>query len=293
MWSAAMGRLFPYWSPGAHLDLALPEGLGRQYSLCGGSADGMTLRFAVLREPAGRGGSRFLHEAVAVGDTLEVAALRNNFPLVEADRYLLVAGGIGITPLLAMARQLESQGRDWTLLYGGRNRASMAFLEPLAEFGDRVIVRPADECGLLDIAGFLGADAPGKVAYCCGPEPLIAAVEAHCADWPEEALQLERFHPRMQAAPPAAAGSFLVELRQSGITIEVPADRTIADVAEDAGVYIPRSCNEGTCGTCITKVIEGLPDHRDSFLRPKQRAENKRIMPCCSRSLSARLVLDV
>jgi ferredoxin-NADP reductase len=233
-----------------------------------------------------------LHDQLAIGDEIAITALRNNFPLVDADRYLLVAGGIGITPILAMARLIESRGQDWQLLYGGRTRASMAFLEELAPFGDKVMIRPEDEFGLLDLGSFLGAAAPGKIAYCCGPEPLIAAVERHCADWPEEALQVERFRPREQEAH-GADRSFEVELRRTGKVLTIPPDRSIADVLDDAGIHIPRSCNEGTCGTCITKVVEGVPDHRDSFLRPGQRAENKRIMACCSRSLSARLVLDV
>ncbi len=286
------GSAWPEWTPGGHLDLALCEGLNRQYSLCGNPADRHRLQFAVLREPASRGGSTMLHEQINAGDRLAVLELRNHFPLIEADRYLLVAGGIGITPLLAMARELDRTGKDWTLLYGGRTRRSMAFVEELRGFGDRVQVRPQDEFGLLDLAGFLGEPEAGNVAYCCGPEALLQAVEAHCAGWPDEALQIERFHPRAEIAD-AASGTFEVELRRSGMIVTVPANKSIADTLEDIGVHIPRSCNEGTCGTCITKVIEGTPDHRDAFLRLKQRAENKRIMACCSRSLSPRIVLDI
>lgn len=283
---------WPEWTPGAHVDLALGRGMNRQYSLCGRPEDRQHLRFAVLREPAGRGGSAHLHDKLRVGDPLNVIAVRNHFPLIAAERYLLIAGGIGITPLLAMARELERTGQDWQLLYGGRSRASMAFLYEMATFGDRVQVRPQDECGLLDLAAFIGAAQPGKVVYCCGPEPLLQAVEAQCASWPEDALQIERFHPRAQEVK-LASPAFDVELRKSGLTIAIAPDQTIADALDSIGVHIPRSCNEGTCGTCITKVLEGTPDHRDSFLRPKQRAENKRIMVCCSRSLSPRLVLDV
>jgi ferredoxin-NADP reductase len=283
---------WPEWAPGAHVDLALGRGMNRQYSLCGQPEDRKHLRFAVLREPASRGGSATLHDKLQVGDPLDVLAVRNHFPLIEAERYLLIAGGIGITPLLAMARELERTGKDWGLLYGGRSRASMAFLDEMAAYGDRVQVRPQDEFGLLDLAAFIGAARPGKVVYCCGPEPLLQAVEAQCADWPEEALQIERFHPRLQEVK-LTSPAFDVELRKSGLTITIPPDQTIADALDAIGVHIPRSCNEGTCGTCITKVLEGIPDHRDSFLRPKHRAENKRIMVCCSRSLTPRLVLDV
>lgn len=286
------GTAWPDWSPGAHVDLVLDHGLGRQYSLCGDALDRQHLRFAVLREPASRGGSAMLHEQVGVGDTLPVVAVRNNFPLVEADQYRLVAGGIGITPLLAMARELERQGKNWTLLYGGRTRASMAFLAELAHYGEKVTIRPQDESGLLDLASFLGSAESGKVAYCCGPEALIQAVEAHCAGWPEDAVQIERFRPR-EPGSSVNSGPFEVELRKSGIIVQVPADKSIADALDEVGIHIPRSCNEGTCGTCITKVLEGTPDHRDSFLRPKQRELNNKILVCCSRSLSPRLVLDV
>lgn len=286
------GEPWPEWAPGAHVDLNLAGTLGRQYSLCGDPRDRGRLEFAVLREPASRGGSALLHEGTAVGGTIGVVAVRNNFPLVEAEHYLLVAGGIGITPLLAMARELERQGKSWHLLYGGRTRASMAFLAELARYGDRVTIRPEDEFGLLDLAGFLGTAEPGKVTYCCGPEALIQAVERHCEQWPEEALQIERFRPREQDRW-VTSGAFEIELRRAGMTITVPADKSIADALDEVGIHIPRSCNEGTCGTCLTKVLEGVPDHRDSFLRPKQREQNNKILVCCSRALSDRLVLDV
>ena len=285
------GSDWPQWAPGAHVDLALRRGLNRQYSLCGDPADTRHLRFAVLREPASRGGSAMLHEGLRPGDAIDVVALRNAFPLVAAARTLLVAGGIGITPLLPMVRALAGAGADWHLLYGGRSRASMAFLSELAGFADRVTVCPQDETGLLDLAGYLGDHAPGTVAFCCGPEPLIAAVEAHCVGWPEEALQIERFHAKAQENT-VRNGAFDVELRKSGLTLTVPADQTIADTLDSVGIHIPRSCNEGTCGTCLTKVLEGVPDHRDSFLRPKQREANNRILVCCSRALSDKLVLD-
>lgn len=286
------GGSLPAWESGAHVDMMLAPGISRQYSICGDPADRSCLRFAVLREPESRGGSILLHEKFNVGDEVQVVAVRNNFALVPAELTLLVAGGIGVTPLLAMARELERQGHAWRMLYGGRSRASMAFLDELSFYGDKVIVRPQDEFGLLDLASFLGAPEPGKVAYCCGPEPLIKAVEAYCADWPEESLQIERFRPKEQE-PHLPDAPFEVELRQSGKTVTVAPGQSIADALEQVGVFIPRSCNEGTCGTCLTRVIEGTPDHRDSFLRPKQRAKNNSIMVCVSRSLTQRLVLDV
>ena len=285
------GAALPAWAPGAHVDLALTETLSRQYSLCGDPTDRTHLRCAVLRDAHSRGGSRLMHDAVAAGDTLRVIGVRNAFPIVAATHYLLIAGGIGVTPLLAMAQELERQGKPWQMLYGGRSRASMAFLSELAVYGAKVLIRPEDEFGLLDLAGFLGTTEPGKVAYCCGPEPLIKAVERHCAAWPEDLLQIERFRPKVTTVvgidPP-----FEVELRQSGVTVTVPTGESIADTLDAIGIHIPRSCNEGTCGTCLTRVIEGLPDHRDSFLRPKQHAKNDRMLVCCSRSLTPRLVLD-
>lgn len=289
---ASDGADMPSWSPGAHVDLALAPGMNRQYSLCGNPADRRTARFAVLKELQSRGGSIMLHDQVKSGDDLEVVAFRNHFPLVTAERFLLIAGGIGITPLLAMARELDWQGKGWALLYGGRTRSHMAFLDELETFGDKVLVRPQDEFGLLQLAAFLGSEEPGKVVYCCGPEPLIKAVEAYCANWDESALQIERFHPK-DPEPHAPDSAFEVELRRSGKTVTVQAGQSIADALEEVGVVIPRSCNEGTCGTCLTKIIEGLPDHRDSFLRPKQREKNNTILVCCSRSRTSRLVLDV
>lgn len=286
------GAAWPEWEPGAHVDVVVPGDLNRQYSLFGDPADREHLHFAALREPASRGGSAALHERIGLGDPLPVIAVRNNFPLVEASEYLLVAGGIGITPLLAMARELERRGKNWTLLYGGRNRTSMAFLDDLATYGDNVMIRPQDEFGLLDLSAFLGAAKPGKVAFCCGPEPLIQAVESCCSGWPEESLQIERFRP-MEQDTAAVSKPFEVELRKSGVTVTVPADKSIADALDEVGIHIPRSCNEGTCGTCLTKVLEGEPDHRDSFLRPKQRVLNNKMLVCCSRSLSPRLVLDI
>lgn len=286
------GGDFASWTPGAHIDLLIADGLERQYSLCGSVGDRQRLRIAVLREPESRGGSRALHEGLSTGDVLAIRGPRNNFPLIEAADYVFVAGGIGITPFLPMIAELEATDRSWRLLYGGRSRASMAFLDELAIYGDKVSVKPEDETGLLDIAGFIGATRPDCAVLCCGPERLIAAVEAYCASWPEDALQIERFRPA-DGALDGEKDAFDVVLARSGKTVRVGADQTIADALEAVGIHIPRSCNEGTCGTCITKVLEGTPDHRDSFLRGRMRAENKKIMVCCSRSQTPKLVLDV
>jgi ferredoxin-NADP reductase len=285
------GAPMPTWEPGAHVDLELRPGLVRQYSLCGDPTDRSTLRIAVLREPDGRGGSAYVHDRLSPGDRVDVAGPRNNFALVEAKRYLFIAGGVGITPIVPMLAAVERAGADWRLVYGGRTRASMAFRERLCrDYGDRVSVRPQDETGLLDLAGLLAEPAAGTAVYCCGPEPLLAAVEEHCASWPAGALHVERFTPRPDTG---TRDSFEVELSRTGRTVVVPADRSILEVVEDAGVPVLSSCREGTCGTCETDVLGGTPDHRDSLLTPDERAAGETMMICVSRSRGGKLVLDL
>jgi ferredoxin-NADP reductase len=224
---------------------------------------------------------------------VRVRGPRNHFTLVDAPRYLFLAGGIGITPILPMVAAAEAAGADWRLVYGGRTRASMAFRDRLEErHPGRVDVRPQDETGLLDLASLLDEPAEGTAVYCCGPEPLLAAVEERCAAWPAGALHLERFAPKA-GADDGPREAFEVELAQSGTTLTVPADRSILEVVEEAGVGILSSCREGTCGTCETGVLEGVPDHRDSVLTSEEQAENDAMMICVSRSCSARLVLDL
>jgi ferredoxin-NADP reductase len=290
--AAADGRPLPAWDAGAHVDLVLDGAPTRQYSLCGDPTDRGGYRLGILRDPDGRGSSLFVHDRLAVGDRVHVRGPRNNFPLAASPRYLFVAGGIGITPILPMIRAAEAAGADWRLVYGGRRRASMAFLDELAGYGDRVSVRPQDETGLLDLDTLLGAPQPDTLVYCCGPEPLLAAVEQRCAGWPRGALHVERFAPRPQARP-ARAEAFDVVLAQSGRTLTVPPDRSILSVLEEAGVGVLSSCAEGTCGTCETTVLEGVPEHRDSVLDDQEREANDCMMICVSRSCSERLVLDL
>ncbi|GAA4707315.1 PDR/VanB family oxidoreductase [Pseudonocardia yuanmonensis] len=287
------GGDLPAWEPGAHVDLVLTGELTRQYSLCGDPAERSVLQVAVLREPAGRGGSAHVHDVLAEGDTVRVRGPRNHFALVEAPRYLFLAGGIGITPILPMIAAAEAAGAEWRLVYGGRTRASMAFRDRLEQrYPDRVEVRPQDETGLLDLAALLGEPAAGTAVYCCGPEPLLAAVEERCAVWPAGSLHLERFAPKA-GADDGPREAFEVELAQTGTILTVPAERSILDVVEEAGVGILSSCREGTCGTCETGVLEGVPDHRDSVLTADEQAQNDAMMICVSRSCSARLVLDL
>ncbi|MFY1576393.1 PDR/VanB family oxidoreductase [Verrucosispora sp. WMMD703] len=285
------GGDLPAWTPGAHLDLELGPGLVRQYSLCGDPADRATLRVAVQLEAEGRGGSRHVHERLTPGATVRVRGPRNNFPLVAAPRYLFVAGGIGITPIRPMVAAADAAGADWRLVYGGRSRATMAFADALREkYGDRVSLYPQDEVGLLDLDELLGQPVDGLV-YCCGPEALIAAVEQRCRTWPAGALHVERFTP---LAPTEAADAAVeVELALSGRTLTVPPGTSILEAVEAAGVQVLSSCREGTCGTCETGVLDGVPEHRDSLLTEAERAAGDTMMICVSRSVTPRLTLEL
>lgn len=280
----------PVWTPGAHIDVALPGGLLRQYSLCGDPTDRSELRIGVLREPEGRGGSRYIHDDLKVGQSLIVKGLRNNFPLIHSERYIFIAGGIGITPILPMIDAVDRAGADWQLLYGGRKRSSMAFLDTLAKYGDKVIVAPQDEVGLLDLKPLLALPTPGTAVYCCGPEALLGAVQERCSHWPDGSLHIERFKPRA-ALTGLANTEFEVELRKTGVTLVVPAHKSIIQTLEEAGLQPLYSCLEGMCGTCETRVLAGTPDHRDSVLTEAEQSE--RMMICVSRSRTKRLVLDI
>jgi ferredoxin-NADP reductase len=279
------GRPLPAWTPGAHIDLVLGD-LVRQYSLCGDPRDTSTLQVAVLREPSGRGGSRHVHDVLVAGQQIEIRGPRNHFPLVAAERYLFIAGGIGITPVLPMVAEVAAAGRDWRLVYGGRTRSAMAFREELARrHPGNVEIRPQDEHGLLDLSS-LAVEPHDTAVYCCGPEPLLAAVERLR---PTGTLHVERFTPRAEGP----RQEFDVELAGSGAVVHVPADQSVLDVVERSGVAVLWSCREGTCGTCETAVLSGEPDHRDTVLTEEERAANDTMMICVSRSRSPRLVLDI
>ncbi|WP_433046028.1 PDR/VanB family oxidoreductase [Dactylosporangium sp. CS-033363] len=286
--TAAAGGELPAWAPGAHVDLILRPGLERQFSLCGDPEDRGVWRVAVLRERAGRGGSAYVHDTLAVGDRIQVRGPRNHFPLVEADEYLFIAGGIGITPLLPMMRAVAARGRRWRLVYGGRRAAGMAFTDELPTDEKTVTLWPQDEFGLIDLEAALGEPREGFRVYCCGPEPLIAAVEQR---WPPGALHTERFRPR--AVEAGGDVSFVVRLDYTGIDVTVGAGQSIVQAVEAAGVEVVTSCREGTCGTCETSVLDGLPLHRDSVLTDEERAAGDTMMICCGRSLTPLLVLDL
>ncbi|PRY44582.1 PDR/VanB family oxidoreductase [Umezawaea tangerina] len=274
------GGALPPWEPGAHVDVVLGD-LVRQYSLCSDPADRTTWRIAVRRAEDGRGGSSRAH-ALAVGDAVWVHGPRNTFPLVPAARYLFVAGGIGITPILPMVRRAAADGIPWRLVYVGRRRSAMAFRD---ELPDGVELHPRDEVGPPDLAALLSGTDDGTAVYCCGPERMLAAVSSRPRG---PSPHVERF----SALPVGEPGAFEVELASSGLVLPVPADRSVLDVLEAAGVAVLWSCREGTCGTCETGVLAGAPEHHDTVLTEDERRVGDVLMVCVSRS-SGRLVLDL
>jgi ferredoxin-NADP reductase len=292
---AVTGQALPWWTPGAHVDLILQPDLVRQYSLCSSPGDAHRWRVGVLRDPASRGGSQLVHDTLDTGSRVVVRGPRNHFPLVPASRYQFIAGGIGVTPIIPMIEYVQAAGADWNLLYGGRERASMGFLEELEAHGDRVTIWPQDEKGMLDLASVLGEPRDDTRVYCCGPEGLLGAVEAMCIPWPAGALHLERFAAKAVADEQLASAldHFEVVCQASGLTISVGPDHTVFEALEAADISVMASCLEGTCGSCETPVLDGIPDHRDSVLTDDERAMNDRMFPCVSRSLSERLVLDL
>ncbi|MCB5912357.1 PDR/VanB family oxidoreductase [Streptomyces pinistramenti] len=295
------GARLPGWEPGAHLDLVLPSGTVRQYSLCGEPAEavcpkGGAYTIATRLIEDGRGGSREVHEQLREGMEVEVRGPRNRFPLADCHAYLFIAGGIGITPLLPMVRQAEAEGVPWRLVYAGRSRASMPFLaevEKLAGAGDgRLTVAAEDEVGRPDLAAALADAPPHAAVYCCGPDPLMDAVAALL---PGGAAGLTLHTERFAPAPLAPAGEnapFSVELRRTGRTIAVPADTSVLRaIREQALSDLPYSCERGFCGTCRQRVLAGEVDHRDELLTDAERDDS--LLICVSRARGASLVLDL
>jgi ferredoxin-NADP reductase len=284
------GSELPEWTPGSHIDLTLPGGLIRQYSICSDPADRSTWRIGVLRELAGRGGSDAVHDAVQVGDMLAAVGPRDNFMYRRpASDVLFIAGGIGITPILPMVRAAERDGANWRMLYLGRNRGSMGFLPELEQFGDRITVHTSDDGGTLPLG--VGIGAFGLVdpeIYACGPGPLLDSLGDI---WPAGRLHVERFTGTGTGTEETDT-AFIVET-SDGSEIEVAADETILAAMIRCGVPALNSCQEGICGTCETVVLEGTPLHRDSLLSEDERASNETMMICVSRCVGDRLVLEL
>uniref|UniRef100_UPI003F49995B PDR/VanB family oxidoreductase n=1 Tax=Ensifer adhaerens TaxID=106592 RepID=UPI003F49995B len=284
------GKALPAWQPGSHISIALADGLERQYSLCGRPDDDAAWRIAVLRAKDSRGGSSHIHDKVKSGALLRSTGLRNHFPLEEAAGYIFVAGGIGITPMLPMIAQAEAAGKAWTLHYGGRSRASMAYLSELADYGDRVRVVPEDQAGMLDLRAITGDIPEGHLVYACGPEGLLNALVELSHDWPKDTLHLERFSP--VAIDASGDRPFTIHLRETGRSIVVQADETILDAMGREGLQPQSSCREGTCGTCETKVLRGRVDHRDAVLSASEREAGDYMMICVSRALDDEIEID-
>jgi vanillate O-demethylase ferredoxin subunit len=291
------GAPLPPFRAGAHVDLALPNGLTRSYSLLNSEAERMRYVIAVQNEPAGRGGSRWVHQNLQAGERVAVGAPRNNFPLAEdAPDSLLIAGGIGITPMLSMVTRLVSLGRAWTLHYCARTRADAAFLDKLDALGGmprgQVHLNFDHEPGgrMLDLAALVAAAPAGAHLYCCGPAPMLAAFEAAAVGRDPRQVHVEHFS---ATEAPATTGGFTVVLAKSGREVFVAAGETILDAVLAAGIEAPHSCMEGVCGSCEASVLDGLPDHRDLVLSSAEKAANRTMMICCSGSKGARLTLDL
>jgi ferredoxin-NADP reductase len=292
--SADGGPLEP-WRAGSHLDIHLPSGLVRQYSLCGDPAVTDAYRIAVRRIPDGGGGSVEVHDALPIGTTVTTSGPRNAFPLTvpgygsPARRFRFIAGGIGITPILPMLNMAERLGVDWSMIYAGRSRASLPFIDELGRFGDRIDVRTDDEVGIPSAQELLGECPDHTAVYACGPAPMLTAIRAELAGRDDVELHFERF-----AAPPVLDGSeFEVTIASSGATVCVRADETLLSALRRAEVPTPYSCQQGFCGTCRTRVLEGEVDHRDTLLTAPER-DSRMMLVCISRAApGARLTLDL
>lgn len=284
--------LLPF-TAGAHIDVHMANGLARSYSLLNDAAERHRYVIGVGLERESRGGSRWIHDHLKVGDELLITDPRNNFPLVEsARRSVLIGGGIGVTPMLSMASRLQSMGKDWRLYYCSRSRAAAAFLDDLAPLAQNVRLRFDDEeTEFLDFAALIAA-APDAHFYCCGPKSMMSACVAAAkgAGVEPERVHIEYFQPPEELVP---QGGFEVELARSRRVIPIPLGKTILQVLQAQGVAATSSCEAGVCGECQTAVLAGIPDHKDLVLSDAERASNKMMMICCSGSLSERLVLDL
>jgi vanillate monooxygenase ferredoxin subunit len=295
--ATADGAPLPAFSAGSHIDVQVPGGLTRQYSLCNDAAERHRYRIAVLRDPASRGGSTAMHDAVKAGDVLHISEPRNHFPLQHAKRSLLFAGGIGVTPLLCMAQRLAAIGADFVLHYCTRSVERTAFRTEIANsaFADRVRFHydagPPEQ--KLDLEADLGAPDPACRLYVCGPTGFIDYVVgmAKVKGWSADQIHLEYFG----AAPKDSSGdsAFDVRVASSGKTYTVAAGQSVVQALLEHGVEILTSCEQGVCGTCITRVLEGEPDHRDLYFTDEEHAKNDQFTPCCSRAKSKILVLDL
>ncbi|MGP6110848.1 PDR/VanB family oxidoreductase [Pseudomonas aeruginosa] len=289
------GRELPTFKPGAHLEIQLPNGLIRHYSLCNDYRERNRFHIGVGLAPESRGGSRLLHGGLKVGEKLRISTPRNNFPLVEdGEHYSFIAGGIGITPILAMIRWCVASGKPWTLHYLARSRLRAAFYEELLDLGNgQVTTHFLDEHAgqPLDIKATVGAMPSSSHIYCCGPAPLMERVQAAASDRPTSQVHFEWFSGKAQDNTDNQA--FKVILRSTGEELQVPPERSILEVLEDHGHFVPFSCREGLCSSCETQILSGIPEHRDFVLSDAAKAEGKSMLICVSRAKSEALELDI
>ncbi|EIE99006.1 cytochrome P450/oxidoreductase [Saccharomonospora glauca] len=288
------GRPLPKWSPGSHVDLELGD-LSRQYSLCGDPDDRSAYQIAVLKDPESRGGSRFVHENLRVGSTLQMRGPRNHFKLdPDAPRYLFVAGGIGITPILAMADHARREGKEYEFHYCGSSRGAMAMLDRVVrDHGDRLVLHVSDEGTRLDVASLLAEPREDTKVYACGPQRLLDALADATTHWPEESLRVEHFSSDLGELDPEKEHAFDLKLADSGITVRVAPDQTVLAALRAANIDVPSDCEEGLCGTCEVGVVSGEIDHRDMVLTKSERALNNKLMTCCSRACGDTLTLEL
>ena len=285
------GAALPPFEPGAHLDLHVPGAQVRQYSLCGDPAERHAWRIAV-REIEGGRVSPLIHRALRPGTLVEAAGPRNNFPLFPTPRYLFIAGGIGITPILPMLRAATQAGASWTLLFCTRRAEDAPFLDAARAMGGEVAVHASAEGTRLDVAARLATPQPETLVYCCGPERLMLAVEEATRAWPEGSVRFEWFAARSRPEG-EGADTFEVACARSGLAVTVDAHTSVLAALRAAGLDLPSSCEQGVCGTCECRVLEGEVEHRDSILSASERAANDVMMTCVSRAKGARLVLDI
>jgi vanillate O-demethylase ferredoxin subunit len=286
------GQELPAFTAGAHIDIKLSNGLMRSYSLVNPQSERHRYVIAVQRDRQSRGGSKWIVQNFRPGEIVPVNEPRNNFKLDEtAQKSIFIAGGIGITPMLSMIDRLNAIGREWELVFCSRTRSSAPFLDILQN-DPRVRLHFDREPGaeMLDLNALVNAAPSDAHLYCCGPTTMLEAFEAAAKSRPSETVHVEYF---TATEPPATEGGFVVVLAKSGREIAIPAGKTILAALKDEGLDLPHSCTEGVCGTCETKVIEGIPDHRDRILTDKERLANKSMMICCSGAKSEKLVLDL
>jgi vanillate O-demethylase ferredoxin subunit len=288
------GGAVPEFTAGAHVDVYLPNGTIRQYSIASATCDRARYLLGVKLETNGRGGSRCMHEELRVGEVLKIGLPRNNFPLIEdAALSIFIAGGIGITPIKCMVDRLQDIGRAWRLHYAVRTRDEAVFADDFSTACDRFHLHVDSERGgaVIDVDAIVAAAPADAQLYCCGPAPMLAAFERACAGRPGKFVHLERFSAPDNAA--ATGGAYTVELARSKRAIAVKPDQTLLQALQAAGITIKTSCQQGICGTCETRVLAGAPDHRDMILSDDEKAANDTMMVCCSGSLGPTLVLDL